>query len=221
MSVLDIIIFAAVAAFLIMRLWLVLGRRNDDEPQRPNPFATPAHPNHDEEDVMVLPERAKPLPAPGVTAAGHAAASLVGGLEQIKEVDPSFDEKQFLQGAKTAFTGIVKAFAQGDLSRVARLLGPVVYEQFDSAIKGREAAAQKLETRIERVTEAEVTAAKLEGTRATLKVGFVSHQTNVKRDKEGKVIEGDPEKAEEIHDLWTFARDLKSENPNWLLVETQ
>jgi predicted lipid-binding transport protein (Tim44 family) len=224
MPYLDIIIFAVIAAFLLTRLWSVLGRRDDDGPQRSNPFATPAKPQQDEEDVMVLPDRAKALPPPGATSA-YAPDSLAGVLERIREIvgpTPSpFDEKEFLQGAKTAFAMIVGDFAKGDMARSARILAPPVLERFRKAIGDRVAAGQTLEHRMDRIADAGVTAARLEGDRALVTVDFTSHQVNVTRDAQGNVMAGTPGRAGEIHDRWIFARDLKSADPNWQLVETE
>jgi len=220
MHYLDIIIFAAVAVFLFVRLWSVLGQRDDDERQRPNPFVSPPQ-THDDEDVMVLPDRAKALPSPQITAEGHAAASLAGVMDQIRTLDPSFDEKVFLQGARAAFTRVVEAFAQGDLSRVARILAPSVHDGFQQAIEARRTAGETLESRVDRVTGADVVKARLEGSRAILTVEFVSNQINITRDAKGNVISGTPGKAEEIRDMWVFARDMKSPDPNWQLIETQ
>jgi predicted lipid-binding transport protein (Tim44 family) len=220
MGSLDIIIFAALAAILVARLWSVLGRRNDGEQQRPNPFATQTPPPRDEEDVMVV-ERSRTLPPPQITPWGHAAASLAGGLDQIRTLDPAFDEKQFLQGAQTAFTMIVEAFAKGDLAPVEKILAPPVRQRFQLVIDTRRAAGQTLESRIERIVEAEVTQARTEGNTAILGVSFVSHQINVTRDAQGQVVTGTPERAEEIHDLWFFSRDTKATDPNWQLIETR
>ncbi len=216
----DIIIFAAISVFLLVRLWSVLGRRGDDETQRPNPFVKPAAPSHDDEDVMVLPDRAKALPPP-LAPLAHAPASLAGVLDQIQALDPAFDEKKFLQGAKAAFAMIVEEFAKGELARSSRILAEPVLQQFQKVITDRTAAGQTLESHMDRVAEANVVAARLEEGRALLTVDFVSYQINVLRDAQGQIIDGTPNHAEEIHDRWVFAHDMKSDDPNWQLVETR
>ncbi|NTU77050.1 MAG: Tim44 domain-containing protein [Alphaproteobacteria bacterium] len=219
MEHIDIILFAALAVFVLIRLWSVLGRRNDDEPQRPNPFATPA--SGEEDGVIVRPARARSPATPLLTAEGHAVASLAGGLDKIREKEPTFDEKAFLQGAKTAFAMIVGSFAKGDLSPVERFLGPAVLGPFQKVVAARKAAGHIHENRIEKIADAEIEAAHLEGEKAFLTVGFVSHQMNVTRDASGSVVAGAADKIEEVRDLWVFARDLKSDDPNWRLVETR
>ena len=221
MNYFDIIIFAVVAVLLFARLWSVLGRRDGDETQRPNPFVTPPQSPHDDEDVMVLPDRARALPSPQITAEGHALASLAGTLDQIRTIDSTFEEKKFLEGAKMAFAKIVEGFAKGDLGRMAKVLAPSVRESFQKAIDARLAAGETLESRIEKIVQADVVAAQLEGTQATLTVEFVSNQINVTRDNKGNIVSGTPHQAEEIKDVWIFTRDMKSPDPNWQLIETR
>ena len=219
MDNLDIIILAAVTAFILARLWFVLGRRNDDEQERPNPFAAPS--DEDEENVVVLPKPEAAQGSSALTLGGHSVYSLAGTLDKIKEKDPFFDEKQFLQGSKTAFTMIVEAFAHNDLAPVARWLAPPVRESFQKAIMTRQTAGEVLEGHVERVSEAEVAAARLEDSWAYLTVQFTSIQANITRNAEGQIIAGAPGQTEEIHDTWVLARDLKADDPNWQLVETR
>ncbi len=214
----DIIIYAFIAVVLLARLWTVLGRRNDSDTQRPNPFIAP--PPKDE--TAPVPERIRSGEAPPVVlpAFKAAPASLAGGVEQIKALDPSFDEKQFLQGARQAFAMIVEDFAKADMSRITRLLGPNVLPHFLNAIEARRAAGQTMESKVVSIRDAETAAAKVDGTKAILTIRFVSEQENALRDSGGQVIGGEAGRVEEITDLWTFARDTKSSDPNWILVET-
>lgn len=219
MNHLDILLLAAIAVFVLVRLWLVLGRRNEDDEDRANPFLSPSG---EEDDVVVLPKSKPTETGPVViTPAGHALSSLAGIMDQIRILDPSFDEKTFLQGARAAFTLTVESFIKGDLDPVARWLAPTVLARFQTALAARRAAGQSLDGRIEKLVDAEVTAARLEGTQAFLTVGFRSYQENIVRDTEGRILEGEPGRAEEIQDTWVFARDLNNDDPNWILVETQ
>ena len=219
----DTLFYAVIAVVLVVRLWSVLGRRNDDEPQRPNPFVIPA-PGAKDEKKTELPATASPdVPEiPLLLRPRHAApASLAGGLEQIKTLDPSFDEKTFLQGARTAFTMIVEDFAKGDLSRIEPFLGPNVLPHFRNAIEARRKAGETMESKIMRIRNAESAAARTEDQRAIITVRFVTEQENILRDAQGKIIGGEAGKVEEITDLWTFTRDSKSDDPNWILTETR
>lgn len=216
----DTIIYAVIAIIVLARLWSVLGQRNGEDRERPNPFAAPPTPTTDSSlsatgnpATPEVPLAPKPLLV--------APASLAGGLAQIKEAQPAFDEKQFLQGARAAFTLILNDFAKGDLSESARLLGPTVLPHFRQAIEARRAAGQTMDHKLVNIREAECTAAKIENGQAAITVRFISEQESIVRDAAGNIIEGSQGTVEEITDLWTFARDMKSSDPNWILVETR
>lgn len=223
----DILIFAMIAAFLVYRLRSVLGRRHGEERQRPNPYAgrpnqhgAPPPPQGEPADNVVhLPERGRPIevppPAPG------EPTSLAAGVSQVRVADPSFDEKMFVKGAVMAFEMIVDAFAKGDTATLRPLLSDEVYDNFAAAIRTRAQAAETLETRIIEIRDADLIEARMDGRTAFLTVKFVSEQINVTRDKDGAVVDGDPDAALEVVDLWTFARNTRSRDPNWMLVETR
>jgi predicted lipid-binding transport protein (Tim44 family) len=232
----DIILFAIVAVVLIFRLRSVLGQKQDTDIQRPNPFAMPAPDaqnqdapaapsrsaaDQDEEDVSVLPDRAAANPAVAALAARHAPNSLAGGIEDIMKRDPAFQEKIFLNGAKAAFPMIVEAFAKGDLGPIAFLLGEGVARNFGKAIEDRRQKQQTLETTIIKIMDADLTMAKVVGDMARVTVRFVSEQKIILKDNAGNLIDGSETQREEITDIWTFARDLSSKDPNWQLVETK
>nr|WP_148219342.1 Tim44/TimA family putative adaptor protein [Azospirillum sp. B510] len=220
----EIVIFAMIAAFLVYRLRSVLGRRTGEERQRPNPFsAAPGAAKPD--NVVSLPQRNQPRPdaAPGQDVmASDEPLSLAASIDQIRAADPTFDEKHFLDGAKAAFAMIVDAFARGDTATLRPLLADDVYDGFARVIRDRQAAGEQHETRIEQVREAEVVEAKLDaGRTARVTVRLVSDQVNVVRDRNGAVVDGDPKALVENTDVWTFARDLRSRDPNWALVEVR
>lgn len=217
----EIVIFAMIAAFLVYRLRSVLGRRTGEERQRPNPYTPPpARPAQNGQDNVV------PLPERGRTDAAASAdagepQSLAASLAQIRSSDPGFDEKTFLQGASAAFAMVVDAFAKADTATLRPLLSDDVYDNFANAIRERQAANETLETRIDRIRDADVVEARLDGRTAFVTVKFVSDQMNVTRDSNGAVVDGDADKVVEVTDIWTFARNVRSRDPNWLLVETR
>lgn len=223
MGMIDILIYAAIAAFLAFRLWSVLGQKEEGEgPRAPkqNPF-TLVDKKPREDDVLVIEGKARAEMPSALTAQGHAPTSLAGVLDQIKQADPSFDEKGFMQGAKKAFEKIVASFAGGDLSSVAWLLGPAVREPFEGVIASRKEKGETLENKIERIAAADIIGAHVDGTALSLSVEFVTHQVNVLRDASGTILDGTPGKAEEVRDVWVFRRDTKAQDPNWQLVETR
>lgn len=221
---LDIVLYAAIAAFLAYRLWSVLGQKEEgggEDSSRPDPFAPQQDRTRDDENVMVLEGRPRPLLTSALTSGGNAPTSLAGTLDQIKQADPSFNEKKFMEGARFAFEGIVTCFAKGDLSPVARFMGPAVLHPFETAIEQRKSRNETLENKIERIVASDIIGAQLDGSQATLTVEFISHQVNITRNSAGEIVDGTPGKAEEVRDIWLFQRDVSSANPNWQLVETR
>jgi predicted lipid-binding transport protein (Tim44 family) len=208
----DIILFAMIAGFLVFRLRSVLGRRTGFERRR-DPFARRAP-----DKVMAAPERGKPTLIPA--SAPPPADTLAAGLAALRRADPSFDPGRFLEGARTAFTMIVEAFAKGDAAALRPLLGEDVHRAFATAIAQRQVARETLETRILRLDEADIVRAGIDGRTVHVTVKFVSQQINVTRAKDGSIVDGDPEHPSEKTDTWTFARDMRSADPNWLLVAT-
>ena len=212
----DIILFAMVAAFLVLRLRAVLGRRTGNEQRRENPLARVPEPARDNRDNIVpLPDR--PAEAPR----DLQPVSLDAGLAQIAAADPSFDAKAFVRGARSAFEMIVNAFAAGDTAALRPLLSDEVYDRFTEAIRARVAAKETHETRLDSIKAAEIVEAQLNGRTAFVTVRFASDQVNVTRAADGTVLDGEPDRIVEKTDFWTFARNTRSQDPNWLLVATR
>jgi len=226
------IIFLALAVFIFLRLRSVLGQRTGRErpPYDPHfPAREPARPAT--ENVVALPNRtpeavapkpAEPV-APGERWKGVAEAGsvLATGLDAIVGADANFDPKHFLTGARAAYEMIVNAFAEGDRRTLKNLLSREVYDGFETAITGREKRGETVESRFVSIDNAEVTAAELRGRIAQLTVRFQSKLISATRDKDGNVIDGNAEKVTDVTDVWTFARDLSSRDPNWKLVATE
>lgn len=209
----DIIFFAAVALFIAFRLRNVLGRRTGHERRPEASTVTPST----RDNVVSLPGREEQAEA----AFSHIDdADLRQGLTAIRRADPDFDLEGFLMGARQAFEMIVDAFARGDSEALRPLLADDVYSGFENAIEQRRAAGETLETEVVAIKQAEAVEARMEGTWANVTVRFVSDQVNVTRDAEGNILDGDPDQLAEIVDLWTFARDTSTRDPNWELVST-
>jgi len=231
---LDIILFAAVAAFFVFRLRGVLGKRMGHDKPPPDPFRKRSA-ESDDDKVISLPDRNKsesdeesvePSAAAEEPEAQEARETLGGtpleaGLMQIKLADKNFDEEPFLAGARAAFEMIIATFANGDAKALRPLLSNDVYGDFSGAIAERSAAGQVLETTLVGISEAEIIEAELQARTAFVTIKFVSEQINVVRDKKGEVVEGDPTGVTKITDIWTFARNTRSRDPNWTLVATR
>jgi len=214
----DIILFAMVAAFLVLRLRSVLGRRTGQEPRRDPLLRRVDAPGATIEDKVVTLGNRTPLPSPVVTS--PPADAVAAGLERIHSADPGFDPSQFLEGARAAFEMIVGAFAAGDQARLRPLLSDDVYAPFAAAISERATAGETLETRIVGLTRLDITEAGLTGRLARVTVKFVSDQINVLRAHDGSVVDGDPDHAVEKTDFWSFTRDTRASDPNWVLEAT-
>lgn len=212
----DIILFAMVAAFLVLRLRSVLGRRTGEERRR-DLFARRADAVSDK--VVSLRDRSKGIPPPPAEPAVVADAANAG-LEAIRAADPGFAAEHFLQGARAAFEMIVMAFARGDKAALRPLLSDEVYRPFAAVIDERMAAKESFETRSLNLKSAEIVEAALAGRVAQVTVKFVSDQINLTLAHDGSIVDGDPERPIEKTDYWTFSRDTRASDPNWKLVAT-
>lgn len=226
------IIFLALAVFIFLRLRSVLGQRTGRERPPYDPFAArePVRPAPNE-NVVALPSRkpdaaAQTPAAPaepverwkGVAAPGSALAT---GLDAIFAAAPDFDAKHFLTGARAAYEMIVNAYAEGDRRTLKNLLSREVFEGFEAAINEREKRGDTVESRFVSIDGAEITAAEVRGRNIQATVRFQSKLVSVTRDKAGAVIDGNAEKVTDVTDVWTFARDVSSRDPNWKLVATE
>lgn len=228
-ELLRILIFAAIAAFLVLRLRSVLGRRTGEEQERRSPFSG-SRPSSDHgsereasdrhDNVVTMPDRNR-HDSELETAEEEGSQSLAAGLSRIRNADPSFDAGQFAHGARRAFAMIVEAYARGDTGTLRPLLSDDLYDAFSAAIRERLNQGETLETRVLQMKAADVLEARMEGRTALVTVKFVTDQTNVTRGPDGEIVDGDPDEPTEVVDIWTFARNTRASDPNWLLVETR
>ena len=229
----DIILFAMIAAFLILRLRGVLGRRDGHEGGYRDPFKADQQEEQPDNNVVQLPDRAQDealdMGAEGDAQAADAGLSdeiladeaLMSGIAKIRAADPSFNAEDFLVGARVAFEMILGAYASGDRETLETLLSPEVYANFRAAIDAREEAGQSMEETLVGIRAADIVEAYMEGGSANVTAKFLSEQVHVVRDEQGHVIEGNPNQVTDVVDFWTFARDTTSRDPNWQLVATR
>jgi predicted lipid-binding transport protein (Tim44 family) len=213
--VVGIVLLAMVAAFLALRLYMVLGKRSGHEQALP---PTPA-----EERLPPAQQLRGPAESP-IEAAAPADSvidtSAAAGIRAILAADSSFDVARFVDGAKSAYRMILEAFWKGDEDGLAWLTGPEVREAFTNAIAERRAAGHVLDNRLVSIETARIVAARLESKVAYITVHFTADIAAITRDAEGTVIAGSLDDAVETNDYWTFSRNLRESDPNWLLVET-
>jgi predicted lipid-binding transport protein (Tim44 family) len=208
----ELILFAMIAAFLVLRLRSVLGRRQGFERTPQQPAAADAV----RPGPQAVPDAAPAGPPRGVPDARTPAGQ---GLARIRGQDGSFDPALFLGGAEGAFRMIVEAFASGDRATLRNLLSDDTYAGFEGAIVARETAGERQRTEIRNVQDMVIEAADLRGTVAEVTVRIVSDQINITTAADGTVAAGH-DGVTEITDLWTFQRDLRSGDPAWKLVST-
>ncbi|BCH13846.1 calcium-binding protein [Mesorhizobium sp. L-2-11] len=222
------IFFLVAAVVIFFQLRNVLGRRTGSERPPFDPY-TAGRTRDDAqkpENVVSLPRKRAPgEPANDAYAAIDAFAKpdtdLNKGLRAIKDNDPAFDPKSFVDGAKMAYEMIVMAYADGDRKTLKNLLSREVYDGFVAAIGDREAKSEKIQSSFVGIDKADIVSAEMKGSEAHITLRIVSELISATRDKAGAVIDGDPETVAEVKDVWTFARDTRSRDPNWKLVATE
>jgi predicted lipid-binding transport protein (Tim44 family) len=165
-------------------------------------------------------DRAPLSPVPGPAATFDRDTPLGKSLSRIMMADHGFDPDSFLDGARGAYQMVTEAFAQGDRETLRMLLSPDVLGDFEAAIAEREAAEQTMQTSIVDILKSDITDAKLDNGTAEVTVTFKAELTSVTRDSEGRIIAGNPSDTETVTDVWTFARQVKARDPNWMLVAT-
>ena len=220
----DLILFGMIAAFLILRLRSILGRRTGFErppqfqaqPDRPQAGAgRPSGPG------PVIEGQAEPPPPSGAALGLPDPASPLGQtLGRIQAIDNSFDPAGFLGRAEQAFRMIVAAFATGNRTALQPLVGKDVYDAFEQAIAARESAGHQQTTEIRAVPHVTIEGAELRGNAAQITLRFVSDQVSLTRDAAGQPVAG-TDAVTELTDMWTFERDLAGADPTWRLVSVR
>ena len=206
-----LLFFAGVAAFFIFRLISVMGTRT-------------GHEQSNDLEALQRAERAKNVDSksddalePEVAAAPKPVST---NARTLREADPSFDEAEFLAGARSAYEMVVEAYASGDLKSIRSFLNDSVYDAFKSAVVARDAAGHTADLKFVGIERAAIIASSVEGGMMKAVVEFASDQVRVTRDKDGEVVDGDPNRIDLVKDRWAFARKRGSGDPNWTLVAT-
>ena len=217
----DIILLGLLAGFIAFRLYSVLGRRTGQERTREEQLRLPdgAEPNPKpaaaKDNVVTLPER------PAQAGAGSTGATpLARALMDIKLADRAFDNERFLSGARAAYEMIVTSFARGERDVLRPLLSEDVFETFERAIKSREARNVRVDFTFLKLKSSRISGAEMKGRTAEVTVTFESEVMMAGYDPSGALVEGDAKTPHSVTDIWTFARDTGSRDPNWALVAT-
>jgi predicted lipid-binding transport protein (Tim44 family) len=232
------LIFLVLAVVIFLKLRSVLGRRTGQEQARYERAKAQQDaaqrrlqgqdkvvtlPRREREDAVAGPVEADSRAAVEERAKGIAAGNsgLAKGLVDIVRADLSFDPDEFLKGAKAAYEIIVTAFAEGNRKTLKDLLSREVYEGFAGAIVEREGRGELIDQSFVGIKSSDIVEAEVKNGVAQVTVKFVSELISATRDKAGEVIAGDAKRIKEVTDIWTFAREIASRNPNWKLIATQ
>lgn len=224
------IIIIVLAVFIFLRLRSVLGTRTGNE-RPPQDYAPRPQPEAPRDNVTPLPQRTPEPQGPAASDDEPAADRWAGiaepgspvarGLDDIAKAEGGFDAREFLGGAKAAYEMIVTAFATGDRKTLKPLLAKEVFDSFSAAIGEREQRGETVESSFVSIEKAEMTGAEVVGRTAQITVRFVSKLITATRDRDGHVIDGSPTEIADLIDVWTFAREVPSRDPNWRLVSTE
>jgi predicted lipid-binding transport protein (Tim44 family) len=212
--ILQLLVLAGIAVFLILRLKSVLGTRDG--------FETPPQPRVAETAERRKFEVIDGGPDHDITDHAEEGSDIALALAKMKKVDPSFGVSSFLQGARGAYEMILMGFERGDLAGIKPFLAPEVYEAFAGVVEDREKKGLKIEADFVGVRELTIADANFDETTRSgeVTVKFVGELTSVVRDSSGDIVEGEEGKVKRQKDLWTFERIMGSDDPNWLLVAT-
>ncbi|WP_269933177.1 Tim44/TimA family putative adaptor protein [Aminobacter sp. HY435] len=224
------IFFLIAAVVIFFQLRNVLGRRTGNERPPFDPYTAarskPQDANGKTDNVVSLPGKRTAGPNNdeayvAIDAFAKPGTDLNKGLRAIKDQDASFEPKGFVEGAKMAYEMIVMAYADGDRKTLKNLLSREVFDGFVAAINDRESRSEKIQSSFVGINKADIVSAEMKGSEAHVTLRIISELISATRDKAGDVIDGDPETVAEVKDVWTFARDTRSRDPNWKLVATE
>lgn len=208
----EIVVLAMVAGFLALRLYSVLGKRTGHEQPLP-----PVEERVAKAPVAAIDgARAAPVTARDNVFEPGAAA----GIRAIVAAEPSFDVGRFVEGAKAAYQMILEAYWRGEAGQLEGLTSDDVRRAFAESIAERHSAGHVLDNRLITIEKASILAAEVNGRDAEVTVRFEADIATVTRDADGNVIAGSLSDAVPTTDVWTFARTLRSDDPNWILIDT-
>ena len=241
------LIFLVVAIIVGLKLRSVLGQSDDDDDRRPMDGYGPRgqdprarRQENDSDNVVTLPTK-RPQSAPDhqqarqdqeiekpvnmvdqISKFAKKGSPLEKGLKELAAGDKNFEPESFLNGAKTAYEMIVMAFAEGNRKLLKQLLAKEVFEGFVGALDNREKKKLIVDSSFVGIDSADYVSAEIRnGRTARVTVKFVSSLITATHNRDGDVVEGDPKKVREVTDIWTFARESNSRDPNWQLVATE
>ena len=225
----DLLLYALVAAGLVLWLRSLLGTRHGEERERPNPFASAAEDGRKDAQGAAPPLSGAAAAAQGMDEAGYilpqgvtiAGPAVEQDIAEIAHRHRAFDIAHFAAGVRDAFAIVVEAFAKGERETLRDFLSAPVLAAFEAALEDRQKKGESVSTEIHAVRHAEIRGAREKDGLILLTVQFTADETCVIRDKDGQILSGDPDRVSEMIDVWTFGREAKSKDPRWLVYETR
>ena len=211
--ILQLLVLAGIAIFLILRLKSVLGTREGFE--KPPVQHAPEKPDRRREFEVI-----EGGPDRDITDHVEEGSDAATALAAMKRVEPSFSVSEFLGGARGAYEMILMGFERGDMDDLKPFLSDDVYASFAEVVAARDAQGLKIEAEFVGIREMVLADAEFENNIAEISVKFVGELTSVVRDSSGEIVEGKPNEIKRQKDVWTFAREMGSDDPNWQLVAT-
>ncbi|MBL12139.1 MAG: hypothetical protein CFH08_01016 [Alphaproteobacteria bacterium MarineAlpha3_Bin7] len=214
----DIVLFAMIAAFLILRLRSVLGKHRNSGEGKSNlglHTLTQSHKTDKQPAEGDSKEESK------IESQNSEKDNDGVDLTEIQGAIPGFEKGEFLAGVRAAFEIIVNSFSSGDKEKLAGLLSDEVFNNFSSAITDRERQGHVSESSLIRIIDTVLLEANISDGSVLLTVKILSEQINATKGEEGEVVDGNPDLVLEVADIWTFSKEIESPDPNWRLVATR
>lgn len=217
---LDLLFFAAIAAFLAFRFYNTIGKKDhrpdEDVLRKLREVQRQAQAQEKDENVITLrPDEVREVNETPLDPA------IANDVREIQKKEPDFDPVIFVERAKRAFEMIIEAFAKGDKKTLENLLDEAVYKEFLADIEAREKANTELVVTLVSGPTAEIKEVTLDGKDVTIAVEFDSREIRILKDDKGRILEGDPSEAEAVKDLWSFKKKLDKKSTIWKLVDTE
>ena len=215
----DLIVLAAIAVFVLLRLYGVLGQKmgHDQNASRDSTFDSNSK-------VIELTPRELDIAPAEEDEADEVEDALDDGIKEgvaaIRKEDNGFRVKDFVGGATAAFEMVLEGFAKDDRDVLKSLLSKEIYTDFVAELKKRKTQDEYTETTLVSILESEVTEITMKDRKAIITVTFVSEQIQAERTKSGETVKDSTSSIEQVEDSWTFQRDLRSSNPNWTIIAT-
>ena len=217
----DILILAMIAVFIINRLRNVLGKKTGNESDIVEKFTQRKNTFKESEPDSVLDQKVTKLNN-SIKKNLHSNKKINSAINEILEIDDKFEISSFCDGAKKAFEYILTEYSSDNLKALKNLVSENIYKAFEDQVNLRAKNKEKLEITVISVKNPEIKSVNLEKKYvAYFKLLFDSEQVQVTKNSNDEIIDGDNNQILQIKEIWTFSKNLKSKNPNWILEEIE